>query len=45
MDLAGDNRTLVMILEGTVAGDAAKTLRVLRYDTQAGKVAARHSYI
>jgi hypothetical protein len=37
LDLAGDNRTLVMILEGTVAGDAPKTLRVLRYDTQAGK--------
>jgi glycerophosphoryl diester phosphodiesterase len=37
MDLAGDNRTLVVILEGTVAGDAPKTLRVLRYDTQAGK--------
>jgi hypothetical protein len=37
MDLAGDNRTLVMILEGTVAGDAARTLRLLRYDTQAGK--------
>jgi hypothetical protein len=37
MDLAGDNRTLVMLLEGTVTGDAAKTLRLLRYDTQAGK--------
>jgi glycerophosphoryl diester phosphodiesterase len=37
MDLAGDNRTLVIILEGTVAGDAARMLRVLRYDTQAGK--------
>ena len=37
MDLAGDNRTLVIILEGTVAGDAPKTLRLLRYDTQAGK--------
>lgn len=37
MDLAGDNRTLVTILEGTVAGDAARQLRVLRYDTQAGK--------
>jgi hypothetical protein len=37
MDLAGDNRTLVVMLEGTVTGDAAKTLRVLRYDTQGGK--------
>lgn len=37
MDLAGDNRTLVTILEGTVAGDPPKHLRVLRYDTQAGK--------
>jgi hypothetical protein len=37
MDLAGDNRTLVLILEGTVLGDAPKTLRLLRYDTQAGK--------
>jgi glycerophosphoryl diester phosphodiesterase len=37
MDLAGDNRTLVTILEGTVAGDPPKQLRVLRYDTQAGK--------
>jgi glycerophosphoryl diester phosphodiesterase len=37
MDLAGDNKTLVTILEGTVAGDAARTLRVQRYDTSAGK--------
>lgn len=37
MDLAGDNRTLVTILEGTVVGDPPKQLRVLRYDTQAGK--------
>lgn len=37
MDLAGDNRTLVAILEGAVAGDPPKQLRVLRYDTQAGK--------
>ena len=37
MDLAGDNRTLVVILEATIAGDAPKTLRLLRYDTQAGK--------
>ncbi len=37
LDLAGDNQTLVTILEGTVGGDPAKTLRVLRYDTAAGK--------
>jgi glycerophosphoryl diester phosphodiesterase len=37
MDLAGDEKTLVTILEGTVAGDAPKTLRVQRYDTLAGK--------
>ena len=37
MDLAGDNQTLVSILEGTVGGDTPKTLRVLRYDTTAGK--------
>jgi glycerophosphoryl diester phosphodiesterase len=37
MDLAGDNKTLVSILEGTVAGDAPRTLRVQRYDTSAGK--------
>jgi glycerophosphoryl diester phosphodiesterase len=37
MDLAGDNRTLVTILESTVAGDPAKHLRVQRYDTAAGK--------
>jgi glycerophosphoryl diester phosphodiesterase len=37
MDLAGDNRTLVAIVEGTVAGDPPRQLRVLRYDTQAGK--------
>ena len=37
MDLAGDNKTLVSILEGTVGGDAPKTLRVQRYDTAAGK--------
>jgi glycerophosphoryl diester phosphodiesterase len=37
MDLAGDNRTLVVILEGIVTGDAPRQLRVLRYDTQAGK--------
>lgn len=37
MDLAGDEKTLVSILEGTVAGDAPKTLRLQRYDTSAGK--------
>jgi hypothetical protein len=37
MDLAGDNKTLVSILEGTVAGDVPGTLRVQRYDTAAGK--------
>ena len=37
MDLAGDNQTLVSILEGTVGGDQPKTLRILRYDTVAGK--------
>jgi hypothetical protein len=37
MDLAGDNKTLVSILEGTVGGDATDTLRVQRYDTVAGK--------
>lgn len=37
MDLAGDGKTLVTILEGTVTGDPPKTLRVQRYDTVAGK--------
>jgi hypothetical protein len=37
MDLAGDNRTLVVLLEGIVAGDEPRRLRLLRYDTQAGK--------
>jgi hypothetical protein len=37
MDLAGDNKTLVTILEGPVAGDPGKALRVQRYDTAAGK--------
>lgn len=37
MDLAGDDKTLVTILEGTVSGDAPKTLRIQRYDTLAGK--------
>jgi hypothetical protein len=37
MDLAGDDKTLVSILEGTVGGDAPRSLRVQRYDTSAGK--------
>jgi len=37
MDLAGDGKTLVTILEGTVAGDAPRQLRVQRYDTEAGR--------
>ncbi len=37
MDLAGDNKTLVSIVEGKVTGDAPKHLRVHRYDTAAGK--------
>jgi hypothetical protein len=37
MDLAGDNRTLVILLEGVVTGDEPRQLRLLRYDTQAGK--------
>jgi hypothetical protein len=37
MDLAGDNKTLVSILEGAVAADAPRNLRVQRYDTAAGK--------
>jgi hypothetical protein len=37
MDLAGDGKTLVTILEGTVKGDAPRHLRVQRYDTSAGK--------
>jgi hypothetical protein len=37
IDLAGDNKTLVTILEGTIAGDPPKSLRVQRYDTVAGK--------
>lgn len=37
MDLAGDNKTLVSILEGSVSGDPPKSLRVQRYDTAAGK--------
>lgn len=37
MDLAGDSKTLVTILEGTVAGDPPRSLRVQRYDTAAQK--------
>ncbi len=37
MDLSGDGHTLVTILEGTVADDPPKTLRVQRFDTKAGK--------
>jgi hypothetical protein len=37
MDLAGDNKTLVSILEGSVGGDPARSRRVQRYDTAAGK--------
>ncbi len=37
MDLAGDNKTLVSILEGSVAGDPDRSRRVQRYDTAAGK--------
>jgi glycerophosphoryl diester phosphodiesterase len=37
MDLAGDNKTLVTILEGAVAGDPPRSRRVQRYDTAAGK--------
>jgi hypothetical protein len=33
MDLAGDDRTLVTLLEGTVEGDPPKHLRLQRYDT------------
>jgi glycerophosphoryl diester phosphodiesterase len=37
MDLAGDNKTLVTILEGAVAGEPPQMRRVQRYDTSAGK--------
>jgi glycerophosphoryl diester phosphodiesterase len=37
MDLAGDNKTLVTILEGNVAGEPKHMRRVQRYDTNAGK--------
>ena len=45
MDLAGDNKTLVSILEGTVAGDAAEDAAraALRHGRR--KVAEPHSYI
>ena len=37
MDLAGDGKTLVTILEGVVAGDPPRQLRVQRYDTAGAK--------
>jgi glycerophosphoryl diester phosphodiesterase len=37
MDLAGDDKTLVTILEGVVPGDPPRNLRLQRYDTAAGK--------
>jgi glycerophosphoryl diester phosphodiesterase len=37
MDLAGDGKTLVTILEGVVEGDPPRQLHVQRYDTSAGK--------
>jgi hypothetical protein len=37
MDLAGDGKTLVSILEGQVKDDPARQLRVQRYDTSAGR--------
>jgi len=37
MDLAADGKTLVTLLEGTVTGDAARQLRVQRFDTSTGK--------
>jgi len=37
MDLAGDGKTLVTILEGPVKGEPMRQLRVQRYDTAAGK--------
>jgi len=37
MDLAGDGKTLVTILEGVVKGDPPRLLRVQRYDTSGGK--------
>jgi glycerophosphoryl diester phosphodiesterase len=37
MDLAGDGKTLVSILEGAVTGDPPQQRRLQRYDTTAGK--------
>jgi len=37
IELAGDNKTLVTILEGAVAGDRPQMRRIQRYDTSAGK--------
>jgi hypothetical protein len=37
MDLAGDDKTLVTILEAPVSGDPEKHVRVQRYDTATGK--------
>ena len=37
MDLAGDAKTLVAILEAPLASDPPRQTRVLRYDTAAGK--------
>jgi len=37
LDLAGDGKTLVAILEGAVAGDPPQQRRVQRYDTGAAK--------
>jgi len=37
MDLAGDGKTLVSILEGVLEGDPPRQLRLQRYDTAAGK--------
>jgi hypothetical protein len=37
MDLAGDDKTLVTLLEGTVTGDPPKHLRLQRYDTATRK--------
>ena len=45
MDLAGDNKTLVSILEGTVAGDAPKAAARAALRHRRRKVAAPHSYI
>lgn len=37
MDLAGDSKTLVVMLEAPIAGDPAKQVRVYRYDTAAAR--------